>query len=310
MSKFHYGRLLGALLLASQALPAAAAGTYTQTQYPIVMVHGLFGFETLGGVVDYYFGIPGALRDGGATVYFSDESMVNSNEARGEQLIDRLETLQALYGHQKFNLIGHSQGSGVARYVASVRPDLVASWTGFNYAHSGNRIADLVVTVLPEGSPLRPLVAKFVEAIVSIVDGGAPQDAVGAVTSMDTPGAAAFTAKYPEGKPTTFCGEAASPRAENGVNYYSFSGTGVLTNLLDPFDYGASAGGALYALFGEQSDGIVSRCPSHWGQVIRDDYGWNHFDAINQVLGIRGVFSANPESVYRAHANRLKNAGL
>lgn len=310
MSKFKYGPLLAAALFAGSVLPATAADTYTKTKYPLLMVHGLFGFEKLGGVVDYFYGIPGALRSGGATVYFSDESMVNSNEVRGEQLIERMETLQALYGHEKFNLIGHSQGSGVARYAASVRPDLVASWTGFDYAHSGNRVADLVTTLLPEGSPLRPLVASFVEAIVAFVDNGAPEDAVGAVTSMDTPGAARFTAKYPEGKPTQFCGQAPSARAANGVYYYSFSGTGVFTNVLDPFDYSSTAGGALYAFFGEQSDGLVSRCPSHWGQVIRDDYNWNHFDAINQVLGLRSWFSSDPEAVYRSQANRLKNAGL
>ena len=37
---------------------------------------------------------------------------------------------------------------------------------------------------------------------------------------------------------------------------------------------------------------------------------WNHLDEVNQMLGLRGLFSSNPVSVYRAHANRLKNAGL
>jgi triacylglycerol lipase len=44
--------------------------------------------------------------------------------------------------------------------------------------------------------------------------------------------------------------------------------------------------------------------------VIRDDYGWNHGDEVNQFLGLRGLFASNPSSVYRAHANRLKNLGL
>jgi triacylglycerol lipase len=33
-------------------------------------------------------------------------------------------------------------------------------------------------------------------------------------------------------------------------------------------------------------------------------------DEVNQILALRGLFTANPVSVYRAHANRLKNQGL
>ena len=45
---------------------------YTKTKYPIVLAHGLGGFDELFGVYDYWFGIPDALRDGGATVYVTD----------------------------------------------------------------------------------------------------------------------------------------------------------------------------------------------------------------------------------------------
>jgi len=44
--------------------------------------------------------------------------------------------------------------------------------------------------------------------------------------------------------------------------------------------------------------------------VLRDDYSWNHLDEVNQVLAIRNWFVSSPVSVIRAHANRLKNAGL
>jgi triacylglycerol lipase len=54
-------------------------------------------------------------------------SSTHYSAVRGEQVIAELETLKALYGYRKFNLIGHSHGGPTARYVASVRPDLVAS---------------------------------------------------------------------------------------------------------------------------------------------------------------------------------------
>jgi len=106
--------------------------------------------------------------------------------------------------------------------------------------------------------------------------------------------------------PATSCGQGAA--VVNGVRYYSFGGTSVLTNLFDASDALLGAGGLFFGF--EANDGLVGRCSSHLGVVIRDDYGWNHLDEVNQVLGLRGLFSSNPASVYRSHANRIKNAGL
>ena len=50
--------------------------------------------------------------------------------------------------------------------------------------------------------------------------------------------------------------------------------------------------------------------PTVLGDVIRDDYRMNHLDEVNQVLGLTYWFESDPRSVVRAHANRLKNAGL
>ncbi len=96
---------------------------------PIVLVHGLLGFDRLLGVYDYFYGIPGDLRSGGARVYTANVSSSNFSEVRGEQLIRYLDSIKAATGAQKFNLIGHSHGGPTARYVAAVRPDLVASMT-------------------------------------------------------------------------------------------------------------------------------------------------------------------------------------
>lgn len=51
---------LGAGLLVSGHTQAASSG-YTQTKYPIVLGHGMLGFDSILGV-DYWYGIPTALR--------------------------------------------------------------------------------------------------------------------------------------------------------------------------------------------------------------------------------------------------------
>ena len=126
----------------------AHAGGYTQTQHPIVLVHGLFGFDTLAGV-DYFYGIPHSLTRDGATVYVAQVSAANSTEVRGEQLLEQVETLLAATGATKVNLIGHSHGGPTARYVASVRPDLVASVTSIGGVNKGSKVADLVRGTVP-----------------------------------------------------------------------------------------------------------------------------------------------------------------
>jgi triacylglycerol lipase len=109
------------LALALMLATAAHADTYTQTRYPIVLVHGLLGFDSLLGVLDYFNQIPGELRSGGAQVYVVDVSSANSTALRGEQLIAQLETLKALHGSAKFNLIGHSHGGPTARYTRAAQ---------------------------------------------------------------------------------------------------------------------------------------------------------------------------------------------
>lgn len=125
--KNRFWKCLSAVLIAILVAPApASAQGYTQTKYPIVLVHGLFGFDNLG-PVDYFYGIPSALRSGGAKVYMTSVSAANSTEVRGEQLLSQVKQILAATGAAKDNLIGHSHGGPTARYVASVRPDLVGS---------------------------------------------------------------------------------------------------------------------------------------------------------------------------------------
>ena len=64
-----------------------------KTQYPIVLAHGAAGFDELFGVLEYWYGIPGALQSKGATVFVTEVSQLNSTEVRGEQLLEQVETM-------------------------------------------------------------------------------------------------------------------------------------------------------------------------------------------------------------------------
>jgi len=297
------------LLGAAAPTPAMAADSYTQTQYPIVLVHGLFGFDAIG-PIDYWWGIDSALRSGGAKVYVTQQSAANASEVRGEQLLAELRRLKATYGHARFNLIGHSHGGQTVRYVAAVAPELVASASTVGSPHAGSPVADDIAAAL-DGTGSTAIAAQLFNAfgaVISLLSGnpGLPQQSEAAMRALTSTGSAAFNARFPAGKPTSACGQGAA--VVNGVRYYSIGGTDVLTNLLDPVDALLVLGSISFK--GASNDGLVGRCSSHWGMVLRDDYPWNHLDEVNQAFGLRGLFTPDPVAFYRSHANRLKGLGL
>ena len=139
---------MAGLLLAGAS--AQAQDGYTHTRYPIVLVHGLFGFGSALGL-DYFYGIPDALRAGGAQVYVAQVSGAHSTEVRGEQLLAQVKNILALSGADKVHLIGHSHGGLTARYAAAVAPQLVASVTAIAAPNQGSRLADIVREAAPRG---------------------------------------------------------------------------------------------------------------------------------------------------------------
>lgn len=299
------------VLLAGQGASALCLFNcdYAKTRYPIVLAHGLFGFDELFGVLEYWYGIPGDLRERGAKVYVTTVTQAASSEVRGEELIDQIETIVAISGKPKVNLIGHSQGGLDVRYVAAVRPDLVASVTTVASPHKGADLADFLRDEFADGGFSEDAIAALGDALATVIallsGGGGPQDTLAALDALTSTGTAAFNASYPQGVPGSSCGEGAF--SVGGIRYYSWSGTGVLTNLLD---IGDPALGITSLFYGEANDGLVGRCSSHLGDVIRDNYFQNHLDEVNQVLGLVSIFESNPKTLFRNHANRLKNLGL
>lgn len=294
---------LCSLLLSLPNLASANSG-YTKTKYPIVLVHGMFGFDTVLGI-DYWYRIPSELQKDGANVHVVQVPALESTEARGEALLTQVNRIRAITGAAKVNLIGHSHGGPTSRYVASIRPDLVASVTSVGSPHKGSPVADLVVN-----SPFDSLAVRMGNAIASLIDllsgGGYQQNMAASLRSLTTSGSNAFNARHPQGVPTSSCGEGAY--TVKGVRYYSWGGTGVLTNVLDVSDPFLGVTSLAFGL--SANDGLVGRCSNHLGMVIRDDYYMNHLDETNLMFGLTGLFSTDPVSVYRQHANRLKNAGL
>lgn len=297
--------LLPAALVAMA--PAQAQAATADTRYPIVLVHGLLGFDKLFGL-DYFYGIPTALTRDGARVYVATVSAANSNEVRGEQLLAQVKTILALTGASKVNLIGHSQGSPTARYVAGVAPQMVASVTSVGGVNQGSRVADVVRGIIPSNAFTAGIFNSIGNAFVSLMNlatnnSGLPQNATAALDSLTTTGSRTFNSRFPQGL-TTGCGS--GPELVNGIRYFSWAGIQPLTNPLDITD---GPIGLLSWAFSEPNDGLVSACASRLGTHL-GDYHQNHLDEVNQVAGLRNIFATDPVTLYRQQASRLKSLGL
>jgi triacylglycerol lipase len=288
----------------------SSASTYAQTRYPIVLVHGMAGFTDLLGVMEYFYGIPDSLRSAGATVFVTQASPFNSPEARGEQVLAQLESILARTGYAKANLIGHSQGGLDARYVASVRPELVASLTTVGSPHKGAALADYLRAHFANGAFDQAVLNTLGDSLgwlLGLLEGKPtlPEDTLAGLDALTSSATFVFNETYPAGVPESSCGEGAS--ALSGIQYFSWSGSTVFTNVLDTSDYGFGLASLVAA---ESSDGLVGHCSSHFGQVIRDDYRMNHLDEVNQLFGLVSPFETSPVELFRIHANRLKALGL
>ena len=294
----------------SQAWWWSKPSTYTQTKYPIVLTHGLMGFDSLLGI-DYWHKVPETLSKDGAKVYLTTVSNSNSSEIRGEQLIPQIERILAISGAEKVNLIGHSHGGPTIRYVASVRPDLVASVTTIAGVNKGSAVADGISAATDASPAISALIKTLGNTLAKVIDfisgGGYDQDIMASMGSLTTEQSLAFNVDHPAGIPTSACGE--GDYVVDDIRYYSWSGAKPTTNVFDPLDLLTSTT-SLFFPAGVKNDGLVSSCSSHLGMVIRDDFKMNHLDEVNMLLGLHDLWSTDPLTVFRSHANRLKVAGL
>ena len=291
-----------------QTVTASVKSNYAQTKYPLLFTHGMFGFSRVGVAelgLDYWYQILPDLARNGATTFAAQISPLESTEVRGEQLLQQVEEVIALTNKPKVNLIGHSHGGPTIRYVEAVKPQYVASLTGVGATFRGSKVADKLLAN-QGGTQLLSLAADYIIGPMLAYGQSNPalkSNLTASLTSISEQGSSVFNQKYPTTALASDCNKSGAT-SSNGVYYYSWTGTSQVTNILDVADSAISLLGPL------DNDGLVARCSTHFGKVIRDNYDWNHLDEVNQVMGLRGLFSADPVDVYRQHANRLKMQGL
>jgi triacylglycerol lipase len=113
-------------------------------RYPVVLAHGLFGFDQIRvGFArhDYFRGVPARLQSDGWTVHRARVARTGTIAVRAEELAAFIRELPG----RRVNVIAHSMGGLDARYALARLgiADRIASLTTVGTPHHGTPVADL-----------------------------------------------------------------------------------------------------------------------------------------------------------------------
>jgi triacylglycerol esterase/lipase EstA (alpha/beta hydrolase family) len=142
------------------------------TRYPILLMHGLSGADTIFGV-DYFYRVTETLHEAGVVVASPGVAAFSDSVARATEWSSAVDDLLA-QGHRRVNLLGHSQGGLDARTLASPagrnRGDVVASVTTIGTPHRGTPLADTILALV-EGGLVDETVADAIIGVYSSILG-------------------------------------------------------------------------------------------------------------------------------------------
>ena len=143
--------------------------------YPIVLVHGMGGFDKLQQPVDlqYFNGVIADLGSIGETQVFATTAPpYDTSEDRAAAIAPQIAQILKQTGKAKVNLVGHSQGGMDARLLASpaglALGAEIASVTTVATPHQGSLVADLVLGLLTDVPP--SMVQSVTSAALSLLE--------------------------------------------------------------------------------------------------------------------------------------------
>ncbi len=296
MKKFMI--LLLFVLIGCVATPMVFAGGSSApcaTKYPVVLAHGMGATDDMFGVIDYWWGIEGALEDEGADVYVTAVNCMDSTQNKAAQFRAQVLQILAATGAAKVNIIGHSHGTIYTRYAITNLglASKVASHTSLCGPHRGSSAADVIIGVC--GDVGGWLVGATCDVIYAFLLGDASPNSYDNAIAVSRP----------------YMNNVFNPNCPNasGIYYQSFA-TRIKTitadMMLEPTFF-------IILYYEGANDGLVSVESAKWGNFRGVEEGaWyaggvSHINAIGHFFGVTPGFDA-PEWMVGIVTD-LKNRG-
>ncbi|MEJ7602074.1 MAG: alpha/beta fold hydrolase [Kofleriaceae bacterium] len=227
---------------------------------PVVLVHGLFGFDRVGvpgAHFDYWRGIAKHLDTLGCQAHAVKLPPAASVPERAKQLVAAIDAL----GHDRIDLIAHSMGGLDARYAIT---------------HLGvaSRVRSLVTVGTPHrGTPIADLVARgaLKQARILIRTIGIP---LAAIDWLTTDGLAKFNHETPDVSGVRYaCVVGGLHRSDSVVPLTLIPAHAYLRKVAGP------------------NDGIVPVSSQYWGETLAEIEA-DHFSQIGWRVVVRHTFDA------------------
>lgn len=289
-------------ILISMLLPALAlaggSSTACATKYPIVLAHGMGASAEILGIVDYWWGIPGALRDEGAKVYITSVNGMDSTRNKAQAFKTQFLQIQAVTGAQKLNIIGHSHGTIYTRDAITNLglAGAVASHTSIAGPHRGSAVADVVIGIVPNS--MEWLVGDTLDFIYAFLFGDTNPNSLQNGYDLTRP----------------YMINTFNPNTPNmaGVYYQSYAAK-IKTMAVNARNWYFIATWPILLGYEGANDGLVSVNSAKWGNFRgTEDASWysagcDHLNIVDQLFGFTPGFDA--PGFYVNIAKDLKSRG-
>ena len=276
-------KIFGFILIIS-LLPAfgfaSGSAPKCDTKFPVVLAHGMGAQAKILNIVDYWWGIEGALEDEGADVYITSVNGMDSTANKAQAFRTQFLQILAISGKQKANIIGHSHGTVYTRYAVTNLGlgSKVASHTSLSGPHRGSSVADTVFNIVPNQG--WNLVGDTLDIVYTFLFGDKNPNSLANGLEVTRP----------------YMQNVFNPNTPNASGVYYQSYTSTIRYMSNSLILGVPW---LIALHYEgANDGLVSVTSAKWGNfrgVIEGAWysgGVDHLNIVNQFFGITPGFDA------------------
>ncbi|MEW5735087.1 MAG: alpha/beta fold hydrolase [Thermodesulfobacteriota bacterium] len=277
--------LIAALILTVLPTLALAGGSSAtcNTKYPVILAHGMGASAEILGILDYWYGIPEALDDEGASVYVTTVNGMDTTANKAAAFKAQFLQILAVTGKTKANIIGHSHGCLYTRYAISNLglSTKVASHTSIAGPHRGSVIADVILGIVPNS--LEWLVGDVMDFVYAFVFGD------------DNPN----TLQNGYELTRSYMTNTFNPSVPNktGIYYQSWTGK-IKTMAVNARNWYFVATWPILLAYEGDNDGLVSVNSAKWGSFrgVKEgawySAGVDHLNEVNQPLGVTPGFDS------------------